>query len=110
MCSNVYLDKLDKELEQRGLRFTRYADDVLIFTKSEMAANRVMKSISSWIEKKLFLKVNATKTKVVRPTRSKYLGFTFLKNGSEWKVRPTNEKKKSLRWRTRDLGGTGDVE
>lgn len=59
----------------------------MIFTKSEMAANRVMKSITDWIERKLFLKVNATKTKVVRPTRSKYLGFTFLKNGSEWKVR-----------------------
>ena len=67
----VYLDKLDKELEKRGLRFTRYADDVLIFTKSEMEANRVMKSICSWLERKLFLKVNATKTKVVRPTRKK---------------------------------------
>ena len=53
-----------------------------------------MESICRWLERKLFLKVNATKTKVVRPTRSKYLGFTFLKNGSEWKVRPTNEKKK----------------
>ena len=93
VCSNVYLDKLDKELEHRGLRFTRYADDVLIFTKSEMAANRVLKSISEWLERKLFLKVNATKTKVVRPTRSKYLGFTFLKNGGEWKVKPTTEKR-----------------
>ena len=71
VCFNIYLDKLDKELEQRGLRFTRYADDVRIFTKSEMAANRVMKSISSWIERKLFLKANATKTKVVRPTKGK---------------------------------------
>nr|WP_294495631.1 group II intron reverse transcriptase/maturase [uncultured Mediterraneibacter sp.] len=97
VCSNVYLDKLDKELEHRGLRFTRYADDVLIITKSEMAANRVLKSISEWLERKLFLKVNATKTKVVRPTRSKYLGFTFLKNGREWKVKPTTEKKKKLK-------------
>lgn len=97
VLSNVYLDKLDKELEQRGLRFTRYADDTMIFTKSEMAANRVMKSITDWIERKLFLKVNATKTKVVRPTRSKYLGFTFLKNGSEWKVKPTTEKKQKLK-------------
>ena len=97
ILSNIYLDKLDKELEQRGLRFTRYADDVLKFTKSEMSANRVMKSISDWLERKLFLKVNATKTKVVRPTRSKYLGFTFLKNGGEWKVKPTNEKKKALK-------------
>ena len=96
ILSNVYLDKLDKELEQRGLRFVRYADDVLIFTKSEMAANRVMSSISGWIERKLFLKVNATKSKVVRPTRSKYLGFTFLKNGGEWKVKPTKEKKAKL--------------
>lgn len=97
ILSNIYLDELDKELEQRGLRFTRYADDVLIFTRSEMSANRVMKSISDWLERKLFLKVNATKTKVVRPTRSKYLGFTFLKNGGEWKVKPTNEKKKALK-------------
>jgi len=58
ILSNIYLDKLDKELEQRGLRFVRYADDVQIFAKSEMAANRIMKSISSWIEKKLFLKCN----------------------------------------------------
>ena len=97
ILSNIYLDKLDKELEERGLCFTRYADDVLIFTRSEMSANRVMKSISDWLERKLFLKVNATKTKVVRPTRSKYLGFTFLKNGGEWKVKPTNEKKKALK-------------
>ena len=97
ILSNIYLDKLDKELEQRGVRFTRYADDVLIFTRSEMSANRVMKSITDWLERKLFLRVNATKTKVVRPTRSKYLGFTFLKHGGEWKVKPTNEKKKALK-------------
>lgn len=97
VLSNVYLDKLDKELEQRGLRFTRYADDTMIFTKSEVAANRVMKSITDWIERKLFLKVNVTKTKVVNPTRSKYLGFTFIKSLGEWKVKPTTEKKKKLK-------------
>jgi RNA-directed DNA polymerase len=96
ILSNIYLDKLDKELEQRGLRFVRYADDVLIFVKSQVAANRVMASITSWIERKLFLKVNATKSKVVRPMRSKYLGFTFIKQGGMWKVRPTKEKKKAL--------------
>lgn len=96
VLSNIYLDKLDKELEQRGHHFVRYADDVMIFTKSEKAANRVMKSISNWILRKLFLKVNATKSKVVRPTRSKYLGFTFLKHGGQWKVKPTTEKKKGL--------------
>lgn len=56
-----------------------------------------MKSITDWLERKLFLKVNATKTKVVRPMRSKYLGFTFVKHGGEWKVRPTKEKKKALK-------------
>ncbi len=96
ILSNVYLDKLDKELEARGLRFVRYADDVLIFTRSEMAANRVMTSISSWIERKLFLKVNASKSKVSRPKRSKYLGFTFLKHDGKWKVKPTSDKKAKL--------------
>ncbi len=102
ILSNIYLDKLDKELEQRGLRFVRYADDILIFTKSELAANRVMTSICSWIERKLFLKVNASKTKVARPRRSKYLGFTFLKNGPEWTVKPTTEKKKALYQKIRE--------
>lgn len=91
ILSNVYFDKLYKELEQRDLRFVRYADEVMIFTKSEIAVNRVMISISSWIERRLFLKVNATISKVVRSMRSKYLGFTFLKNGGQWKVKPTYE-------------------
>ncbi len=77
IISNVYLDKFDKELENRGLRFVRYADDCNIFVKSEMSANRVMKSVTSWLERKLFLKVSATKTKVVRPPESKFLGFTY---------------------------------
>ncbi|TDM67629.1 group II intron reverse transcriptase/maturase, partial [Lactobacillus crispatus] len=74
ILSNIYLDKMDKELEQRGLRFVRYADDCNIFFKSGKSAKRVMNSISSWLERKLFLKVNATKTKVVRPTKSNFLG------------------------------------
>ena len=92
ILANIYLDKLDKELESRELRFVRYADDVIIFVKSEKAADRVLKSISSWIERKLFLKVNATKSKVVRPTKSKYLGFTFIKYNGKWEVRPLPEK------------------
>ncbi|MBO5567801.1 MAG: group II intron reverse transcriptase/maturase, partial [Clostridia bacterium] len=70
VLSNIYLDKFDKELEQRGLRFARYADDCNIFVKSELAANRVMQSVSVWLQRKLFLKVNAEKSKVVRPTNS----------------------------------------
>ncbi|MCB5712166.1 hypothetical protein GKG47_02430 [Lactonifactor sp. BIOML-A3] len=63
----------------------------MVFTKSEMAVNRVIKSITNWIERKLFLKVNASKTKVVRLTRCEYLGFTFLKNGGGWKVKLTTK-------------------
>ena len=77
VLSNVYLDKLDKELEERGLHFVRYADDCNIFVKSEKAADRVMASVSSWLERKLRLKVSATKTKVVRPKDSSFLGFSF---------------------------------
>lgn len=96
ILSNVYLDKFDKELESRNLRFVRYADDCIIFVKSEMSANRVMKSVTSWLERKLFLKVSATKTKVVRPTKGQFLGFTFYKNSQSWQCRPTNDRKKRL--------------
>lgn len=81
ILANIYLDKFDKELEDRGLHFVRYADDCNIFVKSEMAANRVKKSVMSWLERKLFLKANEEKTKVVRPTKSEFLGFTLYKNG-----------------------------
>lgn len=96
LLSNIYLDKLDKELEGRGLRFVRYADDCNIFVKSEKAADRVIESITSWIERKLFLKVSATKTKVVRPSQSKFLGFKFLKTSNGWLPSPLEEKKKAL--------------
>ena len=96
ILSNIYLDKFDKELESRNLRFVRYADDCIIFVKSEMSANRVMKSVTSWLERKLFLKVSATKTKVVRPTKGQFLGFTFYKNGENWKCIPTKDRKKRL--------------
>ena len=96
ILSNIYLDKFDKELETRRLRFVRYADDCIIFTKSEMSANRVMKSVTSWLERKLFLKVSATKTKVVRPTKGQFLGFTFYKNGQGWNCKPTDDRKKRL--------------
>lgn len=96
ILSNIYLDKFDKELESRNLRFARYADDCIIFVKSEMSANRVMKSVTSWLERKLFLKVSATKTKVVRPTKGQFLGFTFYKNKTVWKCTPTKERKKRL--------------
>jgi len=77
LLSNIYLNILDKELEGRNLHYTRYADDCVILVKSEASAKRVMESITKWIEKKLGLKVNATKTKIVKPNNLKYLGFGF---------------------------------
>ena len=88
LLSNIMLNELDKELENRGQRFTRYADDVVIVLKSKAAATRVMYSITEWIERKLGLKVNATKTKITPPTKLKYLGFGFWKSKDEWKARP----------------------
>jgi len=103
VLSNVYLDKLDKELESRGLCFVRYADDCNIFVKSEMAANRVIKSVTSWLERKLKLKVSATKTKVVRPTKSNFLGFTYWKSKEGWKCKPGNDRKRRLYDKTRTI-------
>ena len=77
LLSNIMLNELDKELEKRGLNFTRYADDCIIVVQSEKAANRVMESITRFIEKKLGLKVNAEKSKVARPNQIKYLGYGF---------------------------------
>lgn len=80
LLANIYLNQFDKELEKRGLRFTRYADDVLVCVKSEVAANRVMTSVTRWLKEKLRVEVNATKTKVARPNDIKYLGFGFYRN------------------------------
>lgn len=88
LLSNIMLNELDKDLERRDLRFTRYADDVVIVLKSKAAATRVMYSVTSWIERKLGLKVNATKTKITPPSKLKYLGFGFWKDKTEWKARP----------------------
>ena len=77
LLSNIMLNELDKELEKRGLRFTRYADDCIIVVQSEKAANRVIESITKFIEKKLGLKVNVEKSKVTRPDQIKYLGYGF---------------------------------
>lgn len=96
ILSNIYLDKFDKELESRGLHFVRYADDCNIFVRTDVAAERVMKSVTSWLERKLFLKVSATKTKITRPTNSNFLGFTFLKNSDEWQCKPGNDRKAKL--------------
>lgn len=105
LLSNIYLNVLDKELEARGLRFTRYADDCVILVKSEASAKRVMESITKWIERKLGLKVNATKTKVVRPNKLKYLGFGFyydLKSNT-YKSRPHEDSIEKFKRKLKQL-------
>ncbi|MEJ8554489.1 reverse transcriptase domain-containing protein [Tepidibacter sp. Z1-5] len=77
LLANILLDDLGKELEIRRHKFCRYADDFNIFVKSERAGKRVMESITKFLEKKLKLKVNKEKSAVDRPTRRKFLGFTF---------------------------------
>jgi RNA-directed DNA polymerase len=77
LLSNLMLDELDRELERRGLRFVRYADDSNIYVRSERAGQRVMESITRFITQKLKLKVNEAKSAVARPQERKFLGFSF---------------------------------
>lgn len=82
LLSNIVLDELDKELERRGLRFVRYADDLIIFLRSKEAANRVMRSISTYIEKRLKLKVSADKSRICRPHELNFLSHKIFIDGS----------------------------
>jgi RNA-directed DNA polymerase len=77
LLSNLVLDELDRELERRQHRFVRYADDCNIYVASERAGKRVMQSVSRFIQRRLKLKVNETKSAVARPQERKFLGFSF---------------------------------
>ena len=77
LLSNIVLDELDRELERRGHRFVRYADDCNIYVRSERAGRRVMDSITGFITRKLRLRVNSQKSAVARPRERKFLGFSF---------------------------------
>jgi RNA-directed DNA polymerase len=105
LLSNVMLNELDKELQQRGHSFVRYADDCSIYVRSEKAANRTNASITDYIETKLKLKVNREKTKVSRPTESSLLGFSFYKSESKWEIRiaskPIKRIKEKIKVKTR---------
>ncbi len=81
LLANIYLDALDRELERRGLRFCRYADDCNIYVGSEAAAKRVLAGITAWIEKHLRLKVNEAKSGAGRPWERKFLGFRLNRQG-----------------------------
>jgi group II intron reverse transcriptase/maturase len=105
LLSNIMLNELDKELEGRGLRFVRYADDELIFVKSEKAANRVMKTIVRFIEEKLGLIVNAEKSKVSRPKELKFLGFGYYYDSrfERYQVKPHPKSVQKFQRKLRQL-------
>ena len=105
LLSNIMLNELDEELERRGLNFVRYADDCLIMVRSEKAANRVMESITTFITKKLGLKVNIEKSKVARPNQIKYLGFGFYKkiNQNKWRPKPHIKSVQKFKTKLRDI-------
>lgn len=105
LLSNIMLNQLDMELEARGLRFTRYADDCIILVGSSKAADRVMKNVSIFIESKLGLKVNMTKSKVSKPNDIKYLGFGFFmdKNDGLWKAKPHAKSVEKLKLKLKKL-------
>ena len=87
LLSNIVLDELDKELELRGHSYVRYADDCSIYVRSKKSAERVLTSITKYIEQRLKLKVNREKTKISRPSKSSLLGFSFYKTSKEWEIR-----------------------
>lgn len=101
LLGNIMLDKLDKELESRGLKFVRYADDVQIYVGTERAANRVMKNVTRFLEEELRLKVNISKSKIRRPNDpgTKFLGFGFYKDlrAYLYKAKPHTQSIKRLK-------------
>jgi len=104
LLSNLVLDDLDRELERRGHRFVRYADDCNIYVRSERAGRRVMQSVSRFIERKLKLKVNRDKSAVDRPWRRKFLGFSFTSE-REPRRRIAPEAVERFKHRVRKLTG-----
>lgn len=103
ILSNIYLDKLDKELENRGLKFVRYADDFDIFVKSKKSAKRVKESVTSWLGRKLFLEVSEEKTTISKPNGSEFLGFTYWKNNGFWRVTPLKSRKQRFKDKIKEV-------
>ena len=109
LLSNIMLNELDKELEKRGLNFCRYADDCNIYVKSKKSANRVMESITKFIEKDLKLKVNREKSKVDRPWKLKYLGYTFYPKKGEMGIRVHPNSIKKLKEKLKSISGRSNA-
>lgn len=103
LLSNIMLDDLDKELEKRGHKFVRYADDCNVYVRTQRAGQRVKESVKGFLEKKLKLKVNPKKSKVDRATRVKFLGFSFFKRKGEVLIRIAKASLERFREKLRRL-------
>ena len=103
LCGNVMLNELDKELESRGHRFVRYADDALIFCKSRRSAERTLENIIPFIEGELFLKVNRAKTTVTHVSKIKYLGYAFYRNRGKCRFRVHPKGAGKMKGRIREI-------
>lgn len=97
LLANIMLDPLDKELEKRGHHFARYADDFTILVKSQRAGTRVLRSISRFLQNRLKLVVNSHKSRVVKTTQSKFLGFTFKAGRIQWHDKTLHTFKQQVR-------------
>ena len=102
LLSNILLDELDKELERRGHKFCRYADDCNIYVQSQSAGERVIQSITSFLDRRLRLKVNAEKSAVARPWERKFLGYSLTSN-REPRVKVAKESVKRLKGKLREI-------
>lgn len=105
LLSNIMLNELDWELEARGLNFVRYADDCIILVGSEKAADRVMQSVVKFIETKLGMRVNVTKSKVDRPDKIKYLGYGFYYDSRQrmYKAKPHQKSVERIKQKIKEL-------
>ena len=106
LLSNLLLDELDRELEKRGHRFVRYADDTNVYVRSEAAGKRVMASLEVFLETKLRLKVNRTKSAVDRPWKRKLLGYSFTVH-REAKLKVSDSSLKRLKTKLREATRSG---
>jgi RNA-directed DNA polymerase len=105
LCSNIMLNELDHELERRGIRFVRYADDMLLFAKTKRSAQRILDHILPYIEGKLRLKVNREKTSVAYIGKIKFLGYGFYNSKKEVKLRVHAKSIRKMRTKVKELTG-----
>jgi RNA-directed DNA polymerase len=103
LLSNVMLDDLDRELERRGHRFARYADDAMIYVQSERAGQRVMESITRFVERRLKLRVNRSKSAVAWAGKRTFLGFSFYQRDGRWRIGVDRKAPQRAKQRLRKL-------